>query len=369
MKIKEITVRKVEIPMVSVFTTAFGSIKTKPTVLVTVRTADGLLGWGESALLPFPMYNPEAVDSAIVVLKKYLAPLVIRRNTESIEEINRLFKSVRENNIAKTGIETAVWDIESQIQGKSLSKLLEGKKPKIEVGESIGIKNSLEETLEEISLRVYQGFRRIKIKIKPGWDIKVIRAVRSKFPDIPLMVDGNSGYTLTDINTIKKLDDFNLMMIEQPLADDDIIDHAVLQKLIKTPVCLDESILSAEDARKAISIGACKIINIKPGRVGGLYESKKINDLCRKNSIGCWIGGMLEYGVGRAFNVAAASMDNCIFPADLSPSEFYYKDSIINHSLDVNSQGLIDVPTVFGLENIMDKKIINRYTRAKIIIH
>lgn len=368
MKIKKITLFKVEIPMITSFVTSFGKITRKPTVIVKVETNEGLIGYGESAALPFPFYKPETTDICLLVLKKYVAPLILNKKFETIEELMNFLKPIKKNNFAKTGVETAVWMILSLKKNLSLKELLGGKRDKIAVGESIGIKKTIEETLEEISLRKQQGFRRTKIKIKPGWDIKLVKAIRKKFGDIPLMVDANSAYTLKEIKIFKKSDEYDLMMIEQPLADDDIVDHSILQKQIKTPICLDESILSADDARRAIYLGACKIINIKPGRVGGLLESKKIHDLCQKNGIGVWCGGMLETGIGRAFNIAISSLPNFIYPADMSPVNFFYKDDLVKNSFSVNKNGEIKVPVKPGLGFEIDEKKIKRYTVEKVVL-
>lgn len=368
MKIKKITLFKVEIPMVTSFTTSFGTITNKPTVIVKAETSDGVIGYGESAALPFPFYKPETTDICFLVLKKYVAPLVLNKKFNTIEELMNLLKPIKKNNFAKTGLETAVWMILSIIKNKPLNKILGGKQNKIAVGESIGIKKTIEETLEEVALRKQQGFRRTKIKIQPGWDIKLVKAIRKKFGDIPLMVDANSAYTLKDIKIFKELDNYDLMMIEQPLADDDIVDHSILQQQIKTPICLDESILSAEDARKAIYLKACKIINIKPGRVGGLWESKKIHDLCQKHKIGVWCGGMLETGIGRAFNIAISSLPNFIYPADMSPVNFFYKDDLVKDSFSVDKNGFIEVPKKPGLGFEIDEKKIKKYTVKKVVL-
>lgn len=364
MKIKKITLHKVAIPMVTSFTTSFGTVKDKPTVIVRIETNDGLVGWGESAAMQFPFYKPETTDTCILVLRDYIAPLVLNKEFKTVEEIMEMLKGIKNHNFAKTGLETAVWMILSVKFNKSLKRLLGGTQDKIAVGESIGIKNSLEETLDEIDLRLQQGFRRIKVKIKPGWDLKLIKAIRKKFGDIDLMVDANSAYTLKDLQTLKEFDQFDLTMIEQPLSDDDIIDHSVLQKKLKTAICLDESVHSAEDARRAIFIGACKIINIKPGRVGGLLESKKIHDLCQKHGVGVWCGGMLETGIGRAFNIAVSSLPNYIYPADMSPVNFFYKDDLVKDSFFVDKRGYIDVPDKLGLGFEVAEKKIAKHTVA-----
>ena len=351
------------------FTTSFGTITEKPTVIVRAETSDGIIGWGESAALPFPFYKPETTDICLLVLEKYVAPLVLGKEFNSIDGLMKLMSSIKKNNFAKTGLETAVWMILSLQQKQPLAKLLGGTRTKIAVGESLGIKKTVKQTLEEVALRLSQGFVRIKLKIQPGWDLKLVEAVRQKFGYIDLMVDANSAYTLKDVKALAELDRFNLTMIEQPLADDDIVDHSVLAKLIKTPICLDESILSAEDARRAIYLQACKIINIKPGRVGGLLESIKIHDLCANHGIGVWCGGMLETGIGRAYNIALSSLPNFRYPADMSPVSFFYKDDLVAKSFAVDKEGNIEVPKIPGLGFVVDENKIKKYTVAKIDLH
>jgi O-succinylbenzoate synthase len=362
MKIKKLEASIVEIPMITSFTTSFGTVTRKPTVIVKVTNDKGTIGYGEGAALPFPFYKPDTTQTTMLALKEYVMPLVTDKEFKTVEELMELLKPIKGHAFAKTAIETAIWMILSLESNKPLSVLLGGTREKIGVGESIGIHTSIEETLEEISLRIDQGFQRMKVKTKPGWDVKLIKAIRAKFGDFDLMVDANSSYTLEDLPVLKELDGYNLMMTEQPLADDDIIDHATLQKQIATPVCLDESILSAEDARKAVEIGACKIINIKPGRVGGLLESKKIHDYCLERGIGVWGGGMLETGIGRAFNIAVASLPNYIYPADMSPVHFFYKDDLVKESFIVDNKGFITVPTTPGLGYEIDEDKIKTYT-------
>jgi len=354
--------------MVTSFTTAFGTITKKPTVIVKIEDEQGVIGYGESAALPFPYYKPETTDICMLVLKDYITPLVLNKDIKDVGELMNLLKPVKGNSFSKTGLETAVWMITSLTENKSLKEILGGTQNKIAVGESIGIKETKEETLEEVTLRLGQGFKRIKIKIKPGWDIDLVKAIREKFGDIDLMVDANSSYTLEDLEILKKFDEYSLTMMEQPLADDDIIDHSVLQKQIKTPICLDESIHNADDARRAISIGACKIINIKPGRVGGLLESKKIHDICQKNNVGVWCGGMLETGIGRAFNIATASLPNYLYPADMSPVNFFYKDDLVKDSFSVDKEGYIQIPTKPGLGFEVDDRKIEMYSTEKVVV-
>lgn len=368
MKITSITLYKVAIPMITSFATSFGKIIERPTVLVKAETDEGLVGWGESAALPYPIYKLETTDTCVLVLRDYIAPLVLNKQFTTIEEFAEFLVPIKQHYIAKTGLETAIWSILSEKSGISLSELIGGTQSKVAIGESIGVKDSLEETLEEIALRLDQGFRRIKIKIKPGWDLKVVESVRNKFGNISLMVDANSAYTLADVDALKSLDNYDLIMIEQPLAEDDIVDHSILQKQLKTAICLDESILNAEDARRAITLGSCKIINIKPGRVGGLLESKKIHDYCGRHNVGVWCGGMLEFGIGRAYNLAVASLPNCIFPADMSPVNFYFIDDVVTSSFVVDKEGYVSISSQPGLGYQVDKKKINKYTVDKIVL-
>lgn len=352
--------------MVSSFATSFGTITKKPTVLVKATTTNGIIGWGEGAALPFPYYKADTHETTYLALQKYIVPQALNIEFRTPEDFRELYShNVIGHNFAKTAIETAIWMIYSISENKTLSKLLGGTKYKIPVGESLGIQSSVEETLAEVKLRKEEGYRRTKVKVKPKWDVNIVKAIRKEFGNIDLMVDGNSAYTLKDVKTFKELDEFNLTMIEQPLAHDDIIDHATLQKKIKTPICLDESILSAEDARKAIEIGACKIINIKPGRVGGLVESKKIHDVCKKNKIGVWCGGMLETGIGRAFNIAVSSLPNYKYPNDMSPVNIFYKDDLVKDSFVVDKNGYVTVPQVPGLGFEIDENKIEKYTKRE----
>lgn len=367
MKVKKIILHKVEIPMTTSFVISGGRIERKPTIIVRIETDKGIVGFGESAAMPFPFYSPETAETCYLVLKKYIAPNILNKSFQSPQEFVSLYAYIKGNNFAKTGIESAIWMAFSLQENRSLKDLLGGTRKKIGVGESIGIKDNIEETLNEVSLRLKQGFQRIKIKIKPGWDIQIVKAIRKKFGEIPLMVDANSAYDMTDLSKLKQFDRYNLMMIEQPLAYDDIVDHSVLQKLITTPICLDESIQSRDDARRAISIGACKIINIKPGRVGGLFESKKIHDICSEQGIGVWCGGMLETGIGRAFNIAVAALPNCIYPADMSPVNYFYKDDLVKDSFIVDADGFIQVPDKPGLGYIVDEKKLKKYTTEKVV--
>jgi len=364
MNIKKVSIFLVDLPMKVAFTTGFGTISTRPTVIVKLETSNGVIGWGESAALDSPIYNAEDVYTALHVIKDCILPRLLNHNV-TLEEYAEETKWIRGNRIARFGVECALWDIHSQEKGVPISVLIGGKRQKVAVGESVGIQAEIIDTLKIIEKRLGEGYQRIKIKIRPGWDLNIIKAIRKVYPKIPLMVDANSAYTLKDIYIFQKLDEYNLMMIEQPLADDDIVDHAKIQKMIKTPICLDESIENAEDARKAIELGSCKIINVKPGRVGGLMESKLINDLAKKHHIPLWCGGMLESGIAKPFNMAAASLSEFSLPADMSPSDNYFKESITSPDILVSKGGFIGVPSVTGLGFKVSEKLINKYTKEK----
>lgn len=367
MKIKKIILYEIDIPMRKSFTTGFGTVTSRPTIIVKLETEKGVVGWGECPPLPFPMYKPETIDTCMIVIENYITPLILDKEFSAIEEFVSLYSAIKGNLFAKAGVETAVWPILSQIKNKSVAELLGGTQKEIKTGISVGI-GSMEETLEKIQKGLNANTHRVKLKIKPGWDIELVKKVRKKFGDIILMVDGNSSYNLADIETFKKLDNYNLLMIEQPLGDEDIIDHSILQKEIKTPICLDESIANAEDARKAIYLKACKIINIKPGRVGGLLESKKIHDVCQKNEIGVWCGGMKESGVAKALNSAVASMPNFIYPADMTPTQYDFEDDIISPNIVINDSGNIKVSENIGLGYEIDEEKLQRYTKMKKVI-
>lgn len=363
MQIVKAEIFVVNLPLINPFTTSFGTIDKRSTVIIKLQSEERLIGWGESAALPDPIYSNETVDTEILILKKYLIPSILNKDFKSVEDFIASYKFVNGHNFAKCGLECAFWNLYALEQKKSLTELFGGTRKKIPVGESIGIKDSIEETIREVKLRLKEGYQRIKLKIKPGWDLEIVRKVRKRFGNILLMVDGNSAYQLKDIEIFQKLDNYGLLMIEQPLGETDIIDHKTLQKKIKTPICLDESILSCEDARKAIEIGACKIINIKPGRVGGILESIKIHDYCQKKGIPVWCGGMLESGIGRAYNIALASLPNFKYPADMSPSSVFFKEDIIDPSYIVDG-GFIEVSAKTGMGYSIDENKINKYTSA-----
>lgn len=295
------------------------------------------------------------------MIRDFLIPIVLGREIGHPDEVSELFAAIRKNNMAKSTLEGAIWDLYAKRNKLTLAKALGGERDKIEVGISIGIHENIANLVETVRGFVEEGYKRIKVKIKPGYDIDVIRELRKNFPDVPLMADANSAYTLDDIELLKQLDEFNLTMIEQPLASDDIIDHAKLQKQLKTPICLDESIHSLEDTRKAIELGSTQIINIKIGRVGGLTEAKKIHDYCMERQIPVWCGGMLESGIGRAHNVALTTLPNFILPGDTAGSSRYWEEDVITPEV-VVEDGYITVPTAYGIGYEPNLKAMNKFT-------
>ena len=347
--IKSIELTEINLPLVHFFETSFGRTYERRIILVRVEDIDGAEGWGEVTCGETPGYSDEWTDSAWVTAEQILAPMVIGKEFESAADIWNAMKWARGHRMAKSGIETACWDLEAKKLGVPLWRHLGGVNQEIECGVSIGIQDSVPQLLEKIRVEVEAGYKRIKIKISPRWDYDVIKAVRKEFGDIPLMGDANSAYTLADIGLLKSLDEFNLMMLEQPLPYDDIIDHAKLQAQLRTPVCLDEPIKSPEDARKAIELKSGKIINLKNGRVGGHMQSKLVEKVCRENNIPVWCGGMLESGIGRAHNIAISTLAGYTMPGDVSASKRYWHEDVIDPGVEVSANGTITAPEGPGI--------------------
>lgn len=354
-QIKEVILHTIKMKLKTPFTTSFGTMSEKHVCLVEVIDESGLSGWGETVTSDEPYYNEETTFTATYILREFLIPKVMHQTIQHPADVHDMLAFVRRHNIAKAALETAIWDVFAKKNNQSLAQLIGGKNTAIEVGKSIGIQRSPQELVERVGEYVEEGFKKIKVKIAPGYDLDYLDAVRSRFPSIPLMADANSAYTLKDVAHLKEMDKFDLMMIEQPLAHDDMIDHAVLQKEMTTPICLDESIHSVEDARKALSLGSCRIINIKIGRVGGLGESIRIHDLCQENGIPVWCGGMLETGIGRAHNVAMTALSNFTIPGDTAPSSHYWDEDIIVPEVTME-KGLIAVPTGLGIGFEVDRE-------------
>ncbi len=340
---------EIRLPLVHFFETSFGRTIERRIILVRVHDRDGAEGWGECTAGEGPFYCEEWTESAWSTLHEYLAPMVIAQNVEGAADVFSLMNRVRGNRMAKAALETACWDLEAKRAGVPLWKHVGGVKNEIACGVSIGIQDTVESLFEKIEKELAAGYQRIKIKIKPGWDTAVLEKVRRRFPEIHLMGDANSAYTLSDLSLFQAMDEFNLMMIEQPLAYDDMLDHAELQKHLRTPICLDESIRTPEDARHAIETGACRIVNLKLGRVGGHTEAKRVEQVCREKNIPVWCGGMLESGIGRAHNIAMATLPGFTLPGDVSASSRYWKEDIIEPPVTVSHNGTITAPEAPGL--------------------
>jgi O-succinylbenzoate synthase len=361
MNLTKVELRRLNMPLKSPFETSFGRTTVKDFILVSVH-GEGETGYAESVSMPYPLYNEETTGTVWYMLEEILVPLLFKNEIDHPKEVSERFTYIRRNNMAKAALEGAVWDLYCKQQGISLSSALGGTKKNIDVGVSIGIEPTIDEVLTKVERFIEEGYKKIKVKIKPGFDVQLIKAIRERFGfDIPLMADANSAYTLDDMDLLKELDQYKLMMIEQPLAHDDIIDHAKLQKELQTPVCLDESIHSAEDARKAIELGSCKIINIKIGRVGGLSESVKIHDLCQEHHIPVWCGGMLEAGIGRAHNIALTSLANFTIPGDTSASSRYWEEDIVEPAVELNGLGTLAVPTTPGIGYKLNEQAVNKF--------
>ncbi|MEW5974412.1 MAG: o-succinylbenzoate synthase [Acidobacteriota bacterium] len=348
MKIDRVELREIQMPLISYFETSFGRTTLRRIILVRVF-GEGLTGWGEVTSPEGPFYNHETTETAWHILRDFVAPRVLKASFETPDDLSGLLKPIRGHTMAKAGLETAVWDWYARCRNRPLHRLLGGERKAIDCGVSIGIQDTIKDLLAKIETELKAGYRRIKIKIKPGWDLEVVKAVRQEHPDILLMADANSAYRLADLDLFRRLDEFNLLMIEQPLAWNDIVDHIQLQRVIRTPICLDESILDAEDARKAIESGACRIINIKLGRVGGYGEARKVHDVCARHSVPVWCGGMLESGIGRAHNIALSTLANFSLPGDVSASRRYFHQDVIDPLVEVTSDGRIEVLDAPGI--------------------
>ncbi len=348
MRIDRIELRHVKLILVSPFVTSMGTEYDEEHIIVRVD-AEGLTGWGESVAEGTPFYSYETVPTAWHILSDFLIPSVLGKDLQGVGEAITGYAKVRGHMMAKAGLEAALWDLFAKSKGISLSQMMGGTRKKVDVGVSIGIQESVPALIKKVEGYLAEGYCRIKIKIALGLDLQFVEALRKEFPDLRLQVDANSAYTLNDIGIFKKMDHQRLLLIEQPLGYEDIFDHSKLQRELQTPICLDESIHSLDDTRAAIELDSCRVINIKPGRVGGFTESKLIHDYCAGMNVPVWCGGMLESGIGRAGNVALASLPNFTLPGDISASKRYYKTDIVEPEFVVNPDGTMDVPTKPGI--------------------
>jgi O-succinylbenzoate synthase len=355
MRIDRIELNEIQLTLQERFEISSGWTEVRRIPLITLH-GEGQVGWGELVAGEFPSYSSETVDTAWQMLTSLIVPAVLGTTPETAPEVLSPVDWVRGHRMAKACVEMAAWDLEAKVKGVSLKTLLGGVRDEVEVGVSIGIQRTIDRLLEKVENYLEQGYRKIKVKIKPGRDLEPLRAVRDRFPSVPLMADANSAYRLADAPRLKELDDLDLMMIEQPLAYDDYLDHGALQAELSTPICLDESIRSVDDTRLALSLDASRIINIKPGRVGGLASSRSIEELCRGRDIPVWCGGMLESGIGRAHNLALASLPGFTKPGDISESRRYYAQDVVLPEFTM-SDGLMTVPSGpgIGVEPDMDR--------------
>lgn len=362
LKVHSVELRILRMPLKEPFVTSYGQEREKEFVFITVTTVDGTNGYGECTAFSEPLYLEETTMTAIHVLRDFFIPLVLEHEFAHPDEVSSLLRPFRGHYMAKAALEGALWDAYCKEHDMALAKALGGIKPEVQAGISIGIEPTVNDLLHRIEGYLAQGFARIKIKIKPGYDLDVVRQVRKEFGDILLMTDANSAYTLKDLSTLKALDEFSLMMIEQPLAYDDILDHATLQQQIMTPICLDESIRTIDDARKAIQIGACQVINVKIGRVGGLSHARDIVALAKNEGVATWCGGMLEAGVGRLCNIAISALEGMVLPGDLAPSARYFEEDIIEPQITFSSPGRFTVSTEPGVGAHVVAKRVERRT-------
>jgi len=361
MKIEKVAMYHLRMPLKEPFETSFGRIETRDSILIEVY-ADGLIGYGECVADKDPGYSYETSDTAWYILENFIVPTMLGRKLASVKDFSEQVSFIKGHLMAKAGFELALWDVFGKARNESLKKMIGGQKQSVAVGVSIGIQRNPEELVKRASAYIKDGYKRIKIKIKPGRDIHDVQAMRDAYPDCLLQVDANSAYLPNDISTLQILDETNLLMIEQPFAEDDLWDHSKLQQQLKTPICLDESIRSLQHARKAIEMDSCQVINIKAGRVGGIAESVKIHDYCKKKNIPVWCGGMLETGVGRAANLALASLAGFKFPGDISATNRYYDVDITNEEFVLNNNdSTIDVPDSSGLGVTINWEHVKRF--------
>jgi O-succinylbenzoate synthase len=367
MKINQINLYHLRMPLVSAFETSFGRIHTRDCVLVEAFS-DGLVGYGECPADWDPGYSYETVGTAMHILRDFLLPAVLDQDMTGVDDLQKCMAFARGHLMAKAGVEMALWDLLGKAQGKSLRDMLSGTRQKVEVGVSVGLQESPHRLVKVVQDYLDLGYQRVKIKIKPGRDVGEASAVRQEYPHLRLQVDANSAYTLESATSLVPLDDLGLLLIEQPLAEDDLWDHKHLQAIFKTPICLDESITSPRLARQALEMKSCRVINIKAGRVGGLSQGKAIHDLCLRMGIPVWCGGMLETGVGRASNLAMASLPGFTLPGDVSATDRYYDEDITNERFVLNPDSTITVPDAPGLGVSINPAALKQATLTKLEI-
>jgi O-succinylbenzoate synthase len=367
MKIENITLHHIRMPLVSAFETSFGRQSERECILIILQS-DGVQGLGECVADQSPGYSYETTGTAWHILKDFIAPLILGQHFQDAAAFQGCVEGIRGHQLAKAGVEMAIWDLLGKQSGQSLRQLLGGIHEKVRVGVSVGIQDSTALLAQVVEGYLVDGYQRVKLKIKPGRDVRDTTAIRRAFPDLLLQVDANSAYSLESAQALLPLDDLDLLLIEQPLFEDDIWDHHKLQAMFRTPICLDESVVSLRHARYALEMEACRIINIKAGRVGGLSQALAIHNLCRDHGIPVWCGGMLETGIGRASNLALASLPGFVLPGDISASDRYYARDITNERFVLNLDSTIDVPTGTGLGATINQSALDKFTISRITL-
>ncbi len=367
MPIQSLSLHHLRMPLASPFETSFGRELDRECILIELH-ADGLVGFGECVASREPGYNYETTGTAWHILKDFIAPLALKPGLETPAEFQKRVQGIRGHHLAKAGVEMALWDLMGKRAGRSLRDLLGGKRRKVQVGVSVGLQSSPQVLVDTVHTYVEAGYARVKIKIKPGRDVGDTGAVRAAFPRLRLQVDANSAYTLESARALKPLDEMHLLLIEQPLFEDDIWDHHKLQQQFDTPICLDESIVSPRHARYALEMKACGVINIKAARLGGISQAVEVHDLCLSAGLPVWCGGMLETGVGRASNLALASLPGFILPGDISGSDRYYPRDITEQRFALNDDSTIDVPEAPGLGVTIDQPALRSFSLTHVDI-
>ena len=367
MKITEVTIYTLKMRMKAPFVTSFGAVEDKTVLVIRAKDQSGVVGWGEGVAFDAPSYTEETAKTTLHMLVDFLIPMLLHKEMDHPDKVNELFRPVRRNQMAKAALEGAIWDIYARLVNLPLAQAIGGVRDKVEVGISVGLQPTDDALFRLIEDYVAQGYKRVKVKIKPGRDIELIQAIRARFGNLPLMADANSAYTLEDLPLLKAMDEFDLLMIEQPLAHDDLVEHAMLQQELATPVCLDESITSLADIKRAVMLGSCKVVNLKIARVGGITEAKKIHDYCVEQGVALWCGGMLEAGIGRAHAVAISSLSGFTMPGDTAGSSRYWHEDIIEPEVMVEN-GFIHIPQKNGLGYTVKQSYIEQIAEQKVVL-
>lgn len=360
-RLASVEVLALDLPMITTFKTAHGTTTKKRTIIVRAQDADGVVGWGESPASGLPLYSPDTFESSWYALTELLVPLVTGNDFAGPAELAAAYAGYQGYNMAKHGLECAAWAIASEKLGRPLRDLFGGDKDAIPTGESFGIKDTVEELLAEIGERVEQGFCRIKVKIEPGWDVEVLPRVVAAHPDLPVMADGNTGYDPREAGPWERLDELGLLMIEQPFPGDALVELAALQSRLRTRICLDETATTPGLTRAALKMGAGRIVNIKPARLGGITPSLAVHDECLQQGVPVWCGGLLETGIGRGFNLAISSLPGFTLPADMSPARLFYAEDLVDPTFDIGKDGTIPVPEITGCGFHVDERRVRKY--------